>query len=194
MKLNKIIFTSDKTLFTKLINYFSLNTVKIDDYFEIYEWNRELFKDEENLVLVYFNDFSKSLNFIEENYDIFKIVFVWFARAMWNNELLEWDVIIPNTFIKSIESKNPIFIDYATWEDYDLNNFWLILNWICFTWNEVENTEFLADIIDNDIYNLLEEIQKNQEYLDIIVVLKWIILDDRVKSSENIISVLDLVL
>lgn len=195
MKLNKIIFASDKILASKLTKNFNFNKIKSEDSFEIYEWNRELYKDEENIVLVYFNDFSKSFSFIEENYDIFKLIFVWFAEVMWNNELVEWDVIIPNTFISIIDSKKPIFIDYAVWEEYDLNDFWLVLNWICFTWElENEDSEFLADIKDNEIYNLLEETQKKQKYEEIIVVIKWIEKYDNNQSSENIIKVLDLVL
>jgi len=195
MKLNKIIFTSNKVLSNKLVTNFNFTKIKSEDFFEIYEWNRELYKDEENIVFVYFNDFSKSFSFIEEHYDIFKIIFVWFAEVMWNTELVGWDVIIPNTFITSKNSKKPIFVDYAVWEDYDLNDFWLVLNWICFTW-EVENEypEFLADIKDNEIYNLLEETQKKQKYEEIIVVIKLIKKDDNSQTSENIIKVLDLVL
>lgn len=195
MKLNKIIFTSEKVLAEKLIKNFNFNKIKSEDFFEVYEWNRELYKDEENIVFVYFNDFSKSFSFIEENYDIFKLIFLWFAEVMWNNELIQWDVIIPNTFINNNENKKPIFIDYAVWEDYDLNDFWLVLNWICFTWKlENEDKEFLADIKDNEIYNLLEETQKKQKYEEIIVVIKWIEKEDNKQTSENIIKVLDLVL
>jgi hypothetical protein len=75
MKLNKIIFTSSEILSKDIKNYFELKTKKSDDLYEIYEGNRELFKDEENIVLAYFTDFKVALDYIEENYDIYKIAF-----------------------------------------------------------------------------------------------------------------------
>lgn len=197
MKLNKIIFTSKEGLANEIKVFFDLKLKKTDDLFQVYEWSREIYKDEENIVLAYFKDFKNALDYIEENYDIFKIAFVWFANPFWNTELLQWDIVIPNTFI-GLDNTETFFIDYAVWEDYDLNNFWLVLSGICLTTktSELEQTEFIADIIDYEIHDILKSFLNRSDYLEKIVIIKWIIEEELWDDStwKNIVSVLDLVI
>jgi len=80
-----------------------------------------------------------------------------FSKHLDNNDLQIWDIMIPNTFIDS--SNKPMFLEYSIWENYDMKKFWLILNWICYSWNEKsEETWFVP------LYNMIiSELQKKSE-------------------------------
>jgi len=189
MKEIKVIFTQIKEVKNKILkNNILEEKTKTDDYI-IYEWYRELYKDEETVILVYFNDFVSSLNYIKENYDIFKIVIASIWTKTWNLDIKSWDVIIPNTFISKKE-ENPIFTTYAIWENYDLTKFWLILSWLCISW-EVTN-EDTFDVSEKNIYNILTEIQK-ADLLDKATTILWISFekdDDAINNTVNIIELM----
>jgi len=190
MKEIKIIFTSEKSIKDKILEINSLQEKYKEDWFVVYEWFRELYKDEEDIVLVYFNDFSNSLQYIKENYNIFKIIIASIWNKTWNLDIKSWDVIIPNTFI-SKSDENPIFTTYAVWESYDLTKFWLILSWLCISW-EVNNEDSF-DISEDNIYSILKEIQ-NQNLLEKTIPLLWVKLEKDYDVVDNLESIIELVL
>ena len=187
MKLKKIIFTSSEKIKNELlkINIFDEKYDSLD--FIVFEWYRNLFKDEEDLVLIFYRNFSKALVYLSENYDPFKVVFAENTTITWNFDLNFGDVIIPNTFISKNTNK-PIFIEYVTWENYDLTKFWLVLSWICLSWEPEE--EDVYDVrLDNLYTNLLEVLSLN--LIDKTVVVIGI--DDE-EVENNTTSVIELIL
>jgi len=76
--------------------------------------------------------------------------------------------------------REPIFLEYAIGEEYDLEKFKLHLSGICATWDQfIDNKDlqseivekFGADIVDMEVYSILSVI-KNYEMLDKTVVIK----------------------
>ncbi len=191
MKLTKVIFANNKKLLNNITEIMTLEEIKNDENFKVYRWERKMFKDEEDLFLVMFNCFETALSYIQDNYGVFKIIIAWEANNLWNIDLKVWDVTIPNTFIK--KWKNPIFSEYVVWENYDLKKFWLSLSWVCNTWEDCREEDFVADVKDEDSYEFLEILQK-EKLLDKTVVLKEIVIKNKENSLKNIISVIDLVL
>jgi len=190
MKEIKIIFTSEEPIKDKILEINSLQEKYKEDWFVIYEWFRELYKDEENIVLVYFNDFSSSLKYIKENYDIFKIIVASIWIKTWNLDIKSWDVIIPNTFISKKE-ENPIFVEYLVWENYDLTKFWLVLSWLCISW-EVNN-EDTFDISEDNIYEILSKI-KEVDLLNKTTAVMWISFEKDDDVYNNTVNIIELVL
>ncbi len=190
MKLTKVIITKEKELKDNLEKIIKLKEIKSNKDYTIHKWERKLFKEEETIILAQFNDLNNTINFLLENYEIFKIIIVWKANNLWNIDLKKWDIVIPNTFIK--EHKDPIFIEYVIWENYDLKKFWLLLSWICISWEDKKTSDFIADIKDNNSYNILEKLKENN-LLDKTVVLEEIIWSNKDKF-KNITNIIELVL
>jgi hypothetical protein len=95
---------------------------------------------------------------------------------------------MPNVFISKTD-ENPIFLEYVIWENYDLTKFWLILNWLCISWEvSIEDT---FDITEDDIYAIFKEIQKVDLLTKSTAVL-WVNLgkenNDVVNNVYNIIE------
>lgn len=190
MKLTKVVFTDEDLILNNLKTNFKLKEIITNKEFEVFEWFRELNKEEEEeiIVVLYKENFTKALKYIKENYSVFKIIIAWWVTQIWNFELKTWDIIIPNTYIKSWE-KESIFIEYAIWENYDLKNFWLVLSWVCLSWDINSDNEFIADICDNNLYDILQEIEK-EELLDKTVSIKWIEKD----YYNNIVTIIEIIL
>jgi len=162
--------------------------------------------------------------YLFENYDINKLINIWIAWNISDQKIKVWDVFLPNTFIKHdlylpFEGehldyiKKPIFLDYAVWNNFDLNKFWLILNWICLTGSQfIDNEEKRKelrethswDIVEMEAFSILS-VAKSYRKLDKCVVIKAISdwADNEAKDSHmdnlefamnNSIDVLELVL
>lgn len=190
MKLIKIIFTQSNKIKDDIIKLNNFDEKVKNDDFTILEWYRNIYKDEESVVLVYFNSFNKALSYVKDNYDIFKIIIAWLSDKIWNFDLNPWDVIIPNTFINK-SSPDAIFIEYASWENYNLTKFWLVLSWLCISWKpEVDDT---FDIWEENIYDNLNEI-KNLNLINKTIVVFWIKLEENREVENNVSSVIELLL
>ena len=163
MKEIKVIFTENEEIRNEILKNINLEEKNKTEDFIIYEWSRELYKDEESLVLVYFTDFSEALKYAKENYDIFKILITSIWNTTWNLDFKSGDVIIPNTFISKTE-EDPIFLEYVVWENYDLTKFWLILSWLCLSWEATIDDTF--DISEDNIYSNLTEIKKDRKSVE----------------------------
>lgn len=190
MELIKVIFTSNIEIKNELLNNNKILEKYNTEKFTIYEWFREFYKDEEKIILVHFINFNDALKYVNENYDIFKIIIASIWNQIWNFDLNQWDVIIPNTFVNKSENE-PIFLEYVVWENYDLTKFWLILSWLCLSWNN-DNLD-ICDICENDIYDILSEI-KTVDLLSKTTVLLWINWMDNKDVIINVSNVVELVL
>jgi hypothetical protein len=110
-------------------------------------------------------------------------------------------------------AKKPIFLNYAIWENIDLNKFGLVLNWVCATWDEFVDNEdrindlnnsFAADICEMEAFSVLS-VAREYDSLDKCVVIKAVsdwadndAKDDHMNNldfaMENSIWVLEIVL
>ena len=228
MNLTKAIVTAMKEEAELIIKKFNLKETKSLKNIKIFEWTRSWDDWEENLVLVLWwiwkIQAAIATTYLLENYSVDKIINIWIAGNLTGNDLKVWDVLLPNTFIQQDMylpfewshldyAKKPIFLEYAIWENYDLQKFWLILNWVCATWDEfVDNrdrmlelrNDFWADICEMEAFAILTT-AREYGILDKCIVIKAISdwADNEAKDAhmnnlefamENSIAILEFVL
>ena len=216
MNLTKAIITAMKEEAELIIKKFNLKETKSWD-----DW-------EENLVLVLWwiwkIQAAIATTYLLENYSVDKIINIWIAGNLTGNDLKVWDVLLPNTFIQQDMylpfewshldyAKKPIFLEYAIWENYDLQKFWLILNWVCVTGDEFVDKEerisklrvdFWADICEMEAFAILTTAREYgilDKCIDIKAISDWA--DNEAKDAhmnnlefamENSIAILEFVL
>lgn len=228
MELTKVIITAMKEEADLIIEKFELKEVKSLVNIKIFEWNREWNEWKEKIVLaltwIWKIQASIATTYILENYIVDKIINIWIAWNLNNNDTKIWDVFLPNTFIQydmylpfewsNLDyAKKAIFIEYAVWENFDLKKFWLILNWICLTWDQfiddeekIKNLreEYSGDICEMEAFAILS-VAREYNVLDKCVVIKAISdwadneakdtnIDNLEFAMKNSIDVLELVL
>ncbi len=197
MNLNtKIILTINENIKKSLLQMYSFNLEK-NDLYEIYSYKR---KNEEEETIIFFHiqieKFAEILTYINENYIFDKFILIWNSLILRNQDLEEWDIIIPNTFLDK-NWENPIFLEYAIWDNYDLNKFWLLLSWVCINWKNFEKfenkEEFQADIVDNDSYVFLKSF-KREDLEKVVVIRNCIKEDSKSINSENLLNIMDVII
>ena len=228
MNLTKAIITAMKEEAELVIKKFNLKETKSLRNIKIFEWTRSWDDWEENLVLVLWwiwkIQATIATTYLLENYSVDKIINIWIAGNLTGNDLKVWDVLLPNTFIQQDMylpfewehldyAKKPIFLEYAIWENYDLQKFWLILNWVCVTGDEFVDKEerisklrvdFWADICEMEAFAILTT-AREYGILDKCIVIKAISdwADNEAKDAhmnnlefamENSIAILEFVL
>ena len=228
MNLTKAIITAMKEEAELIIKKFNLKETKSLRNIKIFEWTRSWDDWEENLVLVLWwiwkIQAAIATTYLLENYSVDKIINIWIAGNLTGNDLKVWDVLLPNTFIQQDMylpfewshldyAKKPIFLEYAIWENYDLQKFWLILNWVCVTGDEFVDKEerisklrvdFWADICEMEAFAILTT-AREYGILDKCIVIKAISdwADNEAKDAhmnnlefamENSIAILEFVL
>ncbi len=228
MNLTKAIVTAMKEEADLIIKKFDLKETKSLKNIKIFEWTRVWDDWEENIVLVLWwiwkIQAAIATTYLLENYSVDKLINIWIAWNLTGNDLKVWDVILPNTFVQQDMylpfewehldyAKKPIFLEYAIWENYDLQKFWLILNWVCATWDEfVDNrdrmlelrNDFWADICEMEAFAILTT-AREYGILDKCIVIKAISdwADNEAKDAhmnnlefamENSIAILEFVL
>ena len=228
MNLTKAIVTAMKEEADLIIKKFGLKETKSLKNIKIFEWTRSWDDWEENLILVLWwiwkIQAAIATAYLLENYSVDKIINIWIAGNLTGNDLKVWDVLLPNTFIQQDMylpfewshldyAKKPIFLEYAIWENYDLQKFWLILNWVCVTGDEFVDKEerisklrvdFWADICEMEAFAILTT-AREYGILDKCIVIKAISdwADNEAKDAhmnnlefamENSISILEFIL
>jgi len=233
MKLTKAIITAMKQEADLIIKKYDLkefNDSKIPNTIKVFKWERKNYEedctDEIILILSWIWKLQAAMatTYLLENYQINKLINIWIAWNLDNQDVKIWDVFIPNTFIQHDMylpfegehldyAKKSIFLDYAIWENYDLQKFGLILSWVCLTWDQFIDDElkvqeyrekFSADIVEMEAFAILS-VAKAYNILDKCVVIKAISdwadsdakeshMDNLEFAMENSISVLELVL
>lgn len=197
MYTTKAIVTAMKEEANLIIEKFGLKEVKSLKNIKIFETIRKTEDSDEKIVLVFSwiwkIQASIATSYLLENYSVDKLINIWIAGNLAWNDLKVWDVILPNTFVQQDMylpfewehlnyAKKPIFLEYAVWENYDLQKFGLILNWVCVTWDEfVDKQErvdelridFWADICDMEAFAVLS-VAREYDILDKCVVIKSI--------------------
>ena len=228
LKLTKAIITAMKEEAEIIIKKFDLKETNKLKNIKIFEWKRVGDDGEENIILVlaWIGKIQASIatTYLLENYSVDKIINIWIAGNVSGTDLKIWDVVLPNTFIQHDiylpfewehldYAKKPIFLEYAVWENYDLQKFWLMLNWVCVTWDEfIDNEEkisdlrinFWADVCEMEAFAILS-VAREYDMLDKCIVIKAVSdgADNDAKEAhmtnldfamENSVSILDFIL
>ena len=228
VKLTKAIITAMKEEAEIIIKKFDLKETNKLKNIKIFEGKRVGDEWEENIILVlaWIGKIQASIatTYLLENYSVDKIINIWIAGNVSGTDLKIWDVVLPNTFIQHDMylpfewehldyAKKPIFLEYAVWENYDLQKFWLMLNWVCVTWDEfIDNEEkisdlrinFWADVCEMEAFAILS-VAREYDMLDKCIVIKAVSdgADNEAKEAhmtnldfamENSVSILDFIL
>jgi len=226
--ITKVIITAMKEEADLVIKRFNLKETKSFHTFKIFEWTRENEWTDEKIVLalawIWKIQAAITTTYIFENYLVDKLINVWIAWNVWWDDYKVWDVFIPNTFIQHDMylpfdwehldyAKKAIFIESATDLNYDLTKFWLIMNWVCVTWDQFVDDEekvkklredFSADICEMEAFAVLS-VAREYNSLDKCIVIKaisdWanneaidVHMNNLEFAMENSINVLELVL
>lgn len=197
MELTKVIITAMQEEADLIIKRFWLKELEKNNNITIYEWNRESNDGNDKIILVLSGIWkiqaSIAMTHILENYSPDKIINIWIAWNLNNTDAKIWDVFLPNTFIQHDiylpfdwdhldYAKKPIFLEYAIWENVDLNKFGLALNWVCLTWDQFIDDkdkvvslreEYWADICEMEAFAILS-VARQYDVLDKCVVIKAI--------------------
>ena len=197
MNLTKVIITAMQEEADLIIKKFWLKEKEKKNNITIYEWKRESEDGIDDIVLVlswiWKIQAAIAMTYILENYSPDKIINIWIAWNLNNTDVKVGDVFLPNTFIQHDMylpfdgehldyAKKAIFLDYAIWENYDLEKFWLFLSWVCLTWDQfVDNEdkviklreEYGADLCEMEAFAMLSAARQHN-MLDKCVVIKAI--------------------
>ena len=228
MELTKVIITAMQEEADLIIKKFWLKEKEKKNNITIYEWNRESEDWNDKIILVlswiWKIQAAIAMTHVLENYSPDKIVNIWIAGNLNNTDTKVWDVFLPNTFIQHDMylpfewehldyAKKAIFLDYAVWENYDLEKFWLVLSWVCLTGDQFIDDEekvfelrnkYWADICEMEAFAVLS-VARQYNVLDKCVVIKsisdWadseaknVHMDNLEFAMNNSVSVLELVL
>ena len=141
----KIITTSDENIKKEIITTLWLESKEKWNNIEIYS---KLDVDA-NIVFIYFqNNFEAVVKYAKENFEIVKFFHIGNALPLDTLDVSLWDVMVPNTFIN--KENEVVFLEYLVEKNYDLKNFWLLLNGICMSLeNDIKDEEELEEIITN---------------------------------------------
>jgi len=175
MAKTKILFTINNEIATKLAEIFKLEQEKLTNWIKIFSWKYE----EENLVLCLSGETKDeviaSLTYIHDNYDFVKFIDFWTTTCTNNFDYSTWDILVPNTFV-SRENENPIFVSSMPEGNYELENFWVIFNWICFSSFDEKTGDILkdkcADMSDIEWYTVLSFFAEEEDFEEKFLVIK----------------------
>ncbi len=171
----KVIYTTNNEIEKKLSDFFNLTKIENSEV-TIYSKQETDF----NIVLINEENINKWFEYLLKNYEIINFIWVWFSLPLDTLELNFWDIIIPNTFIN--QKNEVVFLESITTSNYDLNSFWLILNWICIS---VENEfkdesdfdklkEFQAQIYDKESFEIAKNLKENNlDKNSLIIKIVW---------------------
>lgn len=191
----KVILTTDNDIKDEIISRFSLVLKEKNSNFEVYS----KLEVDANIVLVFSKnkDFEEVMKYIKENYETIKFLNISTALAFDDLDIRFWDIIIPNTFIN--KENEAVFLEYLVDKNYDLKNFWLILNWICLTLEkDIKDEEELQEIRKNyssEIFDFegfyIAKILEKNDLLDKSSIVKIIWKEkDFIKNWINILEIM----
>lgn len=209
MEITKILISDSIDYFNAIIKRFNLKKINNELNNNTYFWNRKTAEWNEKVILLFTwvnkIEIYSNMDYIFENFIPNKIINIWFWNILNTVDLKDWDIIIPNTFIEKWDNWNVIFLDNVIWNNYDLEKFWLIMNWLCLSreeeYEEYKNhSDFMIDswidTYDNISYNILHYAEKKSILSNCLVIkwIKWNNQDNKKVIIENSLNILELVL
>ena len=187
MQNNNIIIAENEKIFLEFAKNLDIKNIKTNEDIIIWEKERKNSEwEDENIIIIYWKNVSKTIDFIKSNYILIEKIFLaGISNILSNGELKVWDIIIPNTFIsKTWETK---FLDNTTiWKDYDMKKFWLMLSGIS-SETSWENSEFQADIKSENSFTYLKFLE-SENLLEKTIVVSQIWEED----FTNLVAVVDM--
>lgn len=229
MKLTKAIITALPEEADLIVEKYRLKKELTKWFMTIYGWERQSDDGETETIILCLCGVGKiyatmAMTYLCENYQLEKVVNIWVVGNLLWDAMQVGDVIIPNTFLQHdvyipnfldelSYLRNPIFIEYAIWENYDLQKFSLRLSGICVTGDQfIDDADTIeklaqdygADIVDMEAYAVLS-VAKNYDILDKCVAIKSVSdgadseaakdhKDNLSFAMENAIAILDFTL
>jgi len=158
-----IIYTNEENIKNEILKTLNLNLKEKTSNLEIYS----KLKVDANLVLIFGKNIDEIIKYSLENYEIIKFFNIWTSLPLDDLDLILWDIMIPNTFIN--EKNEALFLEYLVDKNYNLKNFWLILNWICLSLEsyitdkrqlQEIREKFSAEIFDKESYKIVKTLEK----------------------------------
>jgi len=163
IQLTKAIITALQWEADIIIKNYWLKEVKKVGSLQIYEWTKKSDTNEDEKIVLLISGEGKihsafATTYLCENYNPDKIVNIGIVWNLNHDQLKIWDVMIPNTFVQhdfyippeldfSKSQREAIFLEYAIWEEYNLEKFSLHLSGICATWDQfIDNDDLWAEI------------------------------------------------
>jgi len=131
---NNIIIAETEKIFLEFAKNLDIKNIKTNEDIIIWEKERKNSEwEDENIIIIYWKNVSKTVDFIKSNYILIEKIFLAdISEILSNGELKVWDIVIPNTFIwthpqplPSKEGENKIyFLDNTTekimiWKNFD---------------------------------------------------------------------------
>ncbi len=193
MQITQLVIIEQSDILDAFRKAYEMAEIQKTDSYTLYEGKKVWQDPETQFLFLIGTDMKKSLKYISEHYDVFKIVIAGVAKNLWNIDIKTWDVVLPNSFI-STSWDGSLFLEYAIGENYDLEKFQVILNGICATWEvtNMEEDDFYADIQDNRVFEILQSLDQ-QSFLKQAVVVKEII-ETPGSSLQNLVNITDFIL
>ncbi len=185
--LSKIVITSDENTKEKIISMFNFVNKKTHNSYEIYE----KISSEINKILIYSKNLENIWEYISQNYDVVKLYIIWVANPIDTVDLRFWDVVLPNCILN--DKNEMFFLENLVDKNYDLKIFWLVLNWICLTKENIKDDEelneirlnFTPDIVDKDSFYIVKNLKTNN--IENIFLIKEIW-----EETKNALTILEL--
>jgi len=174
MQTTTLIITSNDVIYTELISRMNLQA----------NWDIATSSLEDSIIIAIKSSSPEAIEAIIWN-QVFieKVICIDTVTQFYDVEFKLWDVVIPNSVISGAEAA---FLEYAPSGDYDLEKFNLILNGTI--WPESDDEDFQVDMVDENIFPITANLQKN-DLLSKTIVLRGI----WEESIENTLAVFEMV-
>lgn len=158
----KFVLTSNPSIFDYVIKNGDFKLEKNAGSFEIHSWFLGFDEEGEDVLLALYKWDNRVLfellSFVFETYNIVKVISLDFAKNLNDFAASPWDVFMPNTFVSDDELP-PLFLENVADKNYDLGDFGVLMNWVCYSSiteiseeKEDEIREKAVDIIDDSAY------------------------------------------
>ena len=120
---------------------------------------------------------------------IIRIVYIWVWRLHISSHVKNWDILLPNTFL-SKNTWEAFYIEYAVWENFDLEKFVLHLDGVCTDEFWEVSEEYDGDIEEAHVYKFLHFLE-TKWLKDRSVVILWT--ENSPEHLERIAAITDMV-
>ena len=199
--IKKLIITSSRESFNYILSNSDckINTEKT--HFTIYDAFLKFDESWEEALICHYSwdniELFELLTYVFENYTVVKIISIDTAINLNEFNASSWDVFMPNTFVSN-EELPPLFIEEVADNNYDLWDFWVLMNWFCYSSISEINEEIIekvkensCDIIDRNAYAIVTKADI-QGLKDKTIIIRWIDTENEI-IHRNMFEVLELI-
>ena len=120
---------------------------------------------------------------------ILRIAYVSLWKLHIASHIQAWDILLPNTFL-SKKTWDACYVEYAVWENFDLEKFVLHLDGVCVDEFAQVSEEYDGDIEESQVYSFLKNLEQKWLKEKAVVVL-WT--QENQECYERIAAIIDLV-